>query len=101
MKASRRSFLIASVGIGSSLIVAQRVGAAQQLSESDPQALSYGYQTDASKVDKAKYPTYQAGQECANCSLYQGNAGAPSGGCVLFGAKQVAAHGWCSAYTNS
>ncbi|HLX03495.1 MAG TPA: high-potential iron-sulfur protein [Trinickia sp.] len=101
MKASRRSFLIASVGIGSSLIVAQRVGAAQQLSESDPQALSYGYQTDASKVDKAKYPTYQAGQECANCSLYQGKAGTPSGGCVLFGAKQVAAHGWCSAYTNS
>ncbi|QCP52913.1 High potential iron-sulfur protein [Trinickia violacea] len=101
MKASRRSFLIASVGIGSSLILAQRVGAAEQLSESDPQALSYGYQTDASKVDKSKYATYQAGQECANCSLYSGKAGAPSGGCVLFGAKEVAAHGWCSAYTNS
>ncbi|WP_206997993.1 high-potential iron-sulfur protein [Trinickia mobilis] len=101
MKATRRSFLIASVGVGSSLILAQRVNALEPLSESDPQALSYGYQADASKVDKRKFSTYQAGQECANCSLYQGKAGAPSGGCVLFGAKQVAAHGWCSAYTNS
>jgi hypothetical protein len=100
MKASRRSFLIASVGIGPALILAQRA-AAEQLSESDPQARSYGYQADASKVDKAQYSTYQAGQECANCSLYQGKAGEPSGGCVLFGTKQVAAHGWCSAYTNS
>ncbi|TKC88830.1 High potential iron-sulfur protein [Trinickia terrae] len=101
MKASRRSFLIASVGIGSSLFLAQRVFADEQLSEDDPAAKSYGYVKDASKVDKAKYPSYQAGQECTNCSLYTGKTGDASGGCPLFGAKQVAAHGWCNAYTNA
>jgi hypothetical protein len=100
MKASRRSFLIASVGIGSSLVLSQRGSAGEHLSEADPQAKSYGYTMDASKVDKAKYANYAAGQECANCSLFQGKAGDAWGGCVLFGSKEVALHGWCSAYTN-
>jgi hypothetical protein len=101
MKASRRRFLITSTALGSSLLTVRRGSCAQPLSESDPQALSYGYKADASTIDKSQYPTYQAGQECSNCSLYQGSAGASSGGCVLFGAKQVARHGWCNAYTNS
>jgi hypothetical protein len=101
MKASRRSFLLASAGIGSSLLLPQRVFAGEHLAETDPQAQSYGYTTDASTVDKAKYAAYAAGQTCANCSLYQGKAGDAWGGCVLFGSKEVAARGWCSAYTNS
>jgi len=101
MKPSRRSFLIASVGIGSSLVLPQRVLADEHLAESDPQAKSYGYAEDAAKVDKARFANYAAGQTCANCSLYQGKAGDAWGGCVLFGSKQVAARGWCSAYTNS
>src|SRR5260370_41493912 len=102
MNASRRPFLIAGIGIGSSLALAQRVFAEpQKVSESDPGAQSYGYKEDATKVDKSRFPAYAAGQQCANCSLYQGKATDPWGGCVLFGDKLVPSHGWCSAYTNS
>ena len=57
-----------------------------------------GYKADATKVDKAKYPKYAAGQNCTNCALYQGKAGSASGGCGLFPGKQVSAKGWCSAW---
>lgn len=102
MSTSRRSFLIITLGIGSSLA---RSGAAlgeePKLSEADPAAQSLGYREDATKVDKTRFPNYVAGQDCSNCSLYQGKAGDPWGGCLLFGNKQVAAHGWCKSYTNS
>ena len=102
MKASRRSFLILGAGIGSSLALSGvAFGEDTKLSETDPAAQKLGYRVDAAKVDKTRFPNFVAGQDCSNCSLYQGNAGEPYGGCVLFGSKQVAAHGWCSAYTNS
>ncbi|TDN69520.1 high-potential iron-sulfur protein [Paraburkholderia sp. BL10I2N1] len=102
MKASRRSFLIFSVGIGSSLALSGvAFGEDPKLSEADPAAQKLGYRVDASKVDKTRFPNFVAGQDCSNCSLYQGNAGETYGGCVLFGNKQVAARGWCSSYTNS
>ena len=65
--------------------------------EKDAVAVSLGYVADASKVDKAKYANFAAGQNCASCALYQG-AAAPSGGCPLFAGKQVSAQGWCSAF---
>ncbi|NCW87108.1 MAG: High potential iron-sulfur protein [Oxalobacteraceae bacterium] len=68
------------------------------VAETDSQAASLGYKADASKVDKAKYPRFSAGQQCANCSLYQGSAGTKAGACGIFPGKQVAASGWCSAY---
>jgi len=68
------------------------------VAESDGQAASLGYRADASKVDKAKYPRFASGQQCANCTLYQGKAEAKSGPCSIFAGKQVAAIGWCSAY---
>jgi High potential iron-sulfur protein len=66
--------------------------------EKDAQAVSLGYVADASKVDKAKFASYQAGQACSSCALYQGAAGSTAGGCGIFAGKQVAAAGWCSAY---
>lgn len=68
------------------------------LSEKDPAAVPLGYVADASKVDKAKFPKYAAGQACNNCMLYQGKLSDASAGCVLFAGKQVAGKGWCSAY---
>ena len=64
------------------------------------QAQAVGYKEDASKVDKAKFPQYAAGQSCETCSLFQGKAGDAYGGCGLFGDKLVATRGWCSSYTN-
>jgi hypothetical protein len=68
------------------------------VAENDPQASALGYKADASKVDKAKFPKFAAGQVCSNCALFQGAAGAAAGGCPLYAGKQVAAKGWCSAY---
>ncbi|MGF6753034.1 high-potential iron-sulfur protein [Paraburkholderia sp. GAS334] len=99
MKSSRRTFLITSLGVASSLALSRQAFAdAPKVSESDPTAQALGYKTNASKVDKAKFPKYAAGQDCGNCSLYQGKASDPYAGCPMFAGKQVAATGWCSAY---
>jgi len=64
----------------------------------DPQAVALGYVPDAAKADKAKYPKYAAGQACGSCQLYQGKPADAAAPCALFGGKQVAGKGWCSAY---
>ena len=64
----------------------------------DSQAVALGYTPDATKVDKAKYPKYAAGQACSGCALYQGKAGDAAGPCPLYAGKSVAAKGWCSAW---
>ncbi|KDB06269.1 High potential iron-sulfur protein [Burkholderia sp. lig30] len=100
MKTSRRSFLISSVGVVSALALSRDALAdAPMLSESDPAAQALGYRADATKVDKAKYPKYAAGQACAMCMLYQGKPGAASGPCAAFPGKQVSSKGWCNAFT--
>jgi hypothetical protein len=104
MKASRRSFMMLSASACASLAALSfsRVAQAdpQKVNESDADAAKLGYVEVASKVDKAKYSNYTAGQECSNCSLYQGKEGDAYGGCTLFGTKVVAAHGWCASYSN-
>ena len=71
---------------------------APMLDEKDPQAVALGYVADAKRVDKAKYPKFDASQQCANCALYQGQANAADAPCTLFGGKRVAGAGWCSAW---
>jgi len=72
--------------------------AAPTLDEADPQAVKLGYKADTRKVDQAKYPGHATSQTCANCQLFQEGANPATGGCVLFGDKQVAAAGWCSSW---
>ncbi len=98
MKTNRRSFVIHSVLGLTALAGAQMAQAAAMVDEKDPQATGLGYKADGSKVDKAKFPKYAAGQNCGNCALYQGKAGDAAGACPLFAGKQVSAKGWCSAY---
>lgn len=95
---SRRQFVIHSIAACGMLGTAAVAQAQAALAETDPQAVALGYKVDASKVDKAKQPKFVAGQNCANCALYQAAAGAAAGGCPLFAGKQVAAKGWCSAW---
>jgi hypothetical protein len=100
MQPSRRSFLVFSLGVGSTLALSRiSMADASMLSETDPAAQNLGYRQDAKTVDKARFANYTAGQECSNCSLYQGKPDETSGSCVLFGSKQVALHGWCSSYS--
>jgi hypothetical protein len=96
---TRRVFMFGVAGCAGTLALARTAQAqAPLLAETDPQAAGLGYKADASKVDKAKYPKYAAGQVCSNCALYQGKADAAAAGCPLFAGKQVAGKGWCSAW---
>ena len=95
----RRTFLIAAAGASSVALLGTAAHAqAAMVAETDPQAQGVGYKADATKVDKAKYPKYAAGQLCSNCTLYQGKPSDAAGGCALFPGKAVAGKGWCSAY---
>jgi hypothetical protein len=101
MKTSRRTFLMTSVGVASTFALGSRVAFAAdapKVDESDPMAQSLGYKADASKVDKAKFAKYAAGQDCGNCQFYQGKATDAFAPCPMFASKQVASKGWCNAY---
>ena len=99
---NRREFIInCSFGAcAGSLTLAgtQAIAQTALVAETDANAVSLGYKVLATKVDKTKYPKYAAGQVCTNCALFQGKAADKAGGCPLFGAKQVAGPGWCSAW---
>lgn len=96
---NRREFIVQfGLATGALAASAQAFAAAPMVSETDPQAAGLGYKADASKVDKAKFPTYKAGSACSNCALFQGKATDASGGCGIFPGKSVAGKGWCSAY---
>jgi hypothetical protein len=101
MTTTRRQFICIVPCAGFAAAAATTTVFAQpaKLSEKDPTAMALGYVEDAAKTDKAKYPKYAAGQHCANCSLYQGAATAPMAPCAIFGGKQVAGPGWCSAWS--
>ncbi|NIF42741.1 High potential iron-sulfur protein [Burkholderia sp. Tr-862] len=100
MKFSRRRFLTATTVLASALAVGRRAAAADAVAvqESDANAQALGYKTDASRVDRAKFPKFQAGEACSNCQFFQGKAGVAMAPCAIFGGKQVNAKGWCSAY---
>jgi len=74
---------------------------APRLEEKDTTAQSLGYRHDATKVEKAKFPTYAAGAVCANCRLFQAKKGEAWGGCQIFGVKLVNAKGWCAGYVKA
>ena len=96
MNNTRRTFLVTLAASSAALTSAAHAQA--KLDEKDPQALALGYVAEASKTDTKKYPKYAAGQNCANCALYQGKATDAAGLCPLFAGKQVAGKGWCSAW---
>lgn len=96
---NRREFIV-NLSLGGTALMAGGAVMAQgaMLAETDAQAKALGYAADTVTVDAKKFPKHVATQNCANCALYQGKAGAAAGGCPLFAGKQVTAKGWCSAY---
>ncbi|WP_153098877.1 high-potential iron-sulfur protein [Paraburkholderia hayleyella] len=108
MKTSRRTFLLTSLGAASSFALSRQALAAPstvtaaapvKIAENDPVALALGYAPDATTVDKKKYVKYAAGQDCGNCSFYQGKTTEPWAHCPMFGNKLVASKAWCNAYS--
>ena len=98
---SRRDFLgTVAVILPASQLLARR-GEAQDLpkiTEDDPAGMALSYVHDASKVDPATNPRYEAGQDCANCVQIQGEEGAEWRPCAIFPGKLVASAGWCSVW---
>ncbi len=92
----RRIFLIAVAASAATLGTLAHAQA--MVDEKDAQAAALGYVADAKRVDTKKFPKYAAGQNCANCALYQGKPTDKAGACPLFAGKQVAGEGWCSAW---
>jgi hypothetical protein len=97
---TRRAFIQILPLAGAAALCANAAFAAgaADVDPKDPQAVALGYVADATKADKAKYPRYAAGQACGGCQLFQGKAADASAPCALFGGRQVAGKGWCSAY---
>lgn len=95
---NRRVFLMQVAACGSVLTVAGAQAQAAKVDEKDPQAVALGYVADTTKADKKKFPKHAVDQKCNNCALYQGKPTDAWGGCPLFGTKQVAGIGWCSAW---
>ena len=96
---NRREFIV-QLSLGGSALAGANAFAADlpMVDATNPQAIALGYAADTTKVDAKKFPKHAAAQDCSNCALYQGKAGAASGPCPLFAGKQVTAKGWCSAY---
>ena len=98
MSSNTRRFFLLQVAACSSVFAAASAQAQAKLDEKDPQAVALGYVADTTKADGKKFPKHAADQKCSNCGLYQGKASDAAGGCPLFGTKQVAGAGWCSAW---
>ncbi len=96
MSIERRVFLLTVTASAAALAGGARAQAL--VDEKDAAAQALGYVADASRVDTKKFPKFVAGQNCANCSLYQGKAADKAAACALFPGKLVAGVGWCSAW---
>ena len=95
---NRRVFLIQVAACGSVLAAAGAQAQVAKVDEKDAQAVALGYVADTAKADQKKFPKHASDQKCSTCALYQGKPADAAGGCPLFGTKQVAGAGWCSAW---
>ena len=93
---SRRRFISLVPVLGAATLA--RAQGAPLVDPKDPQAQALGYTADATKVDKARYPKYAPGQNCAGCALYQGKPSDKSAPCPLYAGKAVLSNAWCSAW---
>ena len=81
---SRRAVLKGMLGIPVVAIAGLQSAQAAMLSVDDPTAKALSYTENSTT----------AGQNCANCGIYQGGSAA-SGACPIFPGRDVAATGWC------
>jgi hypothetical protein len=98
---TRRRFVLATLPAAALAVAGARSASAQQparLQETDAAAVALGYKHDASQVDKAKFPTFAPGRNCANCGLFAAKGNEEWAPCAAVGNKLVNAKGWCAAW---
>jgi hypothetical protein len=97
---SRRKFVLRLLP-AAALTAAARPAVAQQaarLQETDAAAVALGYRHDATRVDKAKFPTFAPGRICGNCNLFAARGGEEWAPCAAVGNRLVNTKGWCAAW---
>lgn len=100
-ESNRRIFIARSLATGCAIAAStasRRALAAGHVEETDDVAVALGYRHDTKLVDQKKYPNHAAEQQCSGCSFFQGAPADAWAGCAMFGRRQVAATGWCSAW---
>jgi hypothetical protein len=95
---TRRIFLARSLAAGCAIAASAGARAATHVEEGDEAAAALGYRHDTRQVDAKKYPSHAPQQQCGNCAFFQGAPADAWAGCAMFGRKQIAAAGWCSAW---
>jgi hypothetical protein len=95
---SRRVFMMHAAGGCAALAACGLARAAAHVEESDEAAVALGYRHDTKQVDAAKFPKHEGSQRCSNCAFFQGAAADEWAGCAMFGRRQIAGGGWCSAW---
>ena len=99
---TRRIFIARSLAGGcavAGLGLATSARAAAHVEETDETAVALGYHHDTKLADQNKYPNHTTQQRCVDCAFWQGATTDAWAGCAMFGRKQVAAGGWCSAFS--
>ncbi len=96
-KPNRRVFLFQALSASTAVLATEAIAQAK-LDEKDAQAVALGYVHDTTKVDAKKFPKHANAQKCNNCQLYAGKPTDAWAACPIFGGKQVAGNGWCSAW---
>ena len=94
----RRNFIIGAASTLLSSYSLAKKPALNVVQDSDPSAVALGYVSDVKKIDAKKFPQYAAGQNCANCTLFEGTAKDANAPCLAFGGNAVSSKGWCSAW---
>jgi hypothetical protein len=94
---TRRRFLLFLTAIPAGAMAP--AGASEtRVEEGEADAKNFGYRERAAAVDPKAEAKFKPGQNCANCSQYDGAPGQPYGSCALFLGREVAAGGWCNAW---
>jgi len=78
----------ASIPLGTLLATLPRAAGAANVKESAPHAKALKYASQSAK----------AGQNCANCTMYEKGSKKQIGHCPLFNGETVLADAWCSAW---
>jgi hypothetical protein len=98
---NRRIFVMRSLAGGCAALAGPAlVRAAARVDEADEAAVALGYRHDTKLVDGKRFPKHDAAQRCGGCSFFQGAPADEWGGCAMFGRRQIAANGWCSAWAS-
>lgn len=99
-KLNRRGVLKGFIGIAAWLATKRFAVAADlpHLTGTNPAAASLGYTENSAAVDQAKFPKHDAGQHCAACKYFQGDAHAQYAPCALYPGNAVNADGWCAGF---